>query len=103
MNKMQNEITELLTKAKELLKEEVTTISYETWIKGLEIQSIDNEKINLLVSNNFKKDVLQSKYNDLLTNTFNYLTGKDCIISVFCPEDLVNNTQNGIRGRVYAN
>ena len=30
---MQNELNELLNKAKELLKEETTKISYETWIK----------------------------------------------------------------------
>ena len=36
IRKMQNEANELLTKAKELLKEETTKISYETWIKNLE-------------------------------------------------------------------
>ena len=91
---MQNELIELLTKAKELLKEEVTTISYETWIKGLEIQSVDDEKINLLVSNNFKKGVLQSKYLDLLTNTFNYLTGKECTVTILSREELEQASQN---------
>ena len=91
---MQNELIELLTKAKELLKEEVTTISYESWIKGLEIQSVDDEKINLLVSNNFKKGVLQSKYLDLLTNTFNYLTGKECTVTILSREELEQASQN---------
>ena len=36
---------ELLTKAKELLKDEVTSITYETWIKPLEIQSIEGNHI----------------------------------------------------------
>ena len=34
----QKELDELLTKAKELLKEEMTQISYDTWIKEIEIQ-----------------------------------------------------------------
>ena len=34
---MQNELNELLTKAKELLKDETTKISYETWIKNIEM------------------------------------------------------------------
>ena len=85
---MQNEINELLTKAKELLKEEVTTISYETWIKGIEIQSVDNEKINLLVTNNFTRDFLMSKYSSLLTNTFNYLTNKECVVTIYSREEL---------------
>lgn len=92
---MQNEMNELLTKAKELLKEEVTTISYETWIKGIEIQSVDNEKINLLVTNNFTKDFLMSKYSSLLTNTFNYLTSKECVVTIYSREELNAAAENG--------
>ena len=47
---MQNELNDLLTKAKELLKEETTKISYETWIKVLEIQREDIGHIVLLTS-----------------------------------------------------
>ena len=92
---MQNEINELLTKAKELLKEEVTTISYETWIKGIEIQSVDNEKINLLVTNNFTRDFLMSKYSSLLKNTFNYLTNKECVVTIYSREELNAAAENG--------
>ena len=92
---MQNEMNELLTKAKELLKEEVTTISYETWIKGIEIQSVDNEKINLLVTNNFTNDFLMSKYFSLLTNTFNYLTNKECVVTIYSREELNAAAENG--------
>ena len=34
------ELNELLTKAKELLKNEVTKIAYETWIRDLDIHII---------------------------------------------------------------
>ena len=44
------ELSELLTKAKDLLKDEVTKISYETWIKDLEIESAENGNI-VLVAN----------------------------------------------------
>ena len=53
---MQNELNELLTKAKELLKDETTKISYETWIKNLEIQSFDNDTIVLVASSSFQKE-----------------------------------------------
>ena len=65
---MQSELNELLTKAKELLKDETTKISYETWIKDLEIQSFDNNNIVLVTSTSYKKDSVQSRYGDLLTN-----------------------------------
>lgn len=91
---MQNELNDLLTKAKELLKEETTRISYETWIKVLEIQSQDNGHIVLLTSTDFQKNVISSKYLDLLTNTFNYLTNKDCTVSIVSREELEAASNN---------
>ena len=84
----------LLTKAKELLKEETTKISYETWIKILEIQSEDNDHIVLLTSTDFQKNIVSSKYLDLLTNTFNYLTNKDCSVSIVSREELETASNN---------
>ena len=91
---MQNELNDLLTKAKELLKEEVTKISYETWIKILEIQSADNGHIVLLTSTEFQKNIIISKYSDLLTNTFNYLTNKECTVSIVSREELEADAKN---------
>lgn len=79
---MQNELNELLTKAKELLKDEMTKISYETWIKNLEIQSFDNDIVVLVASSGFQKESIQSRYYDLLTNTFNFITNKECQINI---------------------
>ena len=96
---MQNELNDLLTKAKELLKEETTRISYETWIKGLEIQSQNDNNIILLTSNEFQKNIVYSKYHALLTNTFNFLTNMECNVSIVSREELeqaagdpINNT-----------
>ena len=74
---MQTELNELLTKAKELLKDETTKISYETWIKNLEIQSADNGNIILLATSTFQKDAIEARYHDLLQNTFKYITNKE--------------------------
>ena len=91
---MQSELNELLTKAKELLKDETTKISYETWIKNLEIQSADNNNIILLASSTFQKDAIEARYHDLLTNTFNYITNKDCRISIISKEDAPSVTES---------
>ena len=93
---MQNEANELLTHAKELLKEETTKISYETWIKNLEIQSSENGNIVLVASSSFQKEAIYSRYYDLLTNTFNFITNRDCNITIISkdeiqPEDLINS------------
>ncbi|MBR2588544.1 MAG: chromosomal replication initiator protein DnaA [Bacilli bacterium] len=85
---MQNETNELLTKAKELLKDETTKISYETWIKNLEIQNADNGNIVLIASSTFQKEAIYSRYHDLLTNTFNYITNKDCNVSIISKDEI---------------
>ena len=85
---MQNEANELLTKAKELLKDETTKISYETWIKNLEIQNADNGNIVLVASSSFQKEAIYSRYHDLLTNTFNYITNKDCNVSIISKDEM---------------
>ncbi len=85
---MQSELNELLTKAKELLKDETTKISYETWIKNLEIQSADNGNIILLASSTFQRDAIDSRYHDLLTNTFNFITNKDCSVTIIAKDEV---------------
>ena len=100
------ELNELLTKAKELLKNEVTKISYETWIRDLEINSFEDGNVVLVASNAFQKESIISRYHDLFKNTFNYITNKNCEISVILKDDVaeekseasiqMNNNLSGI-------
>ncbi|MBQ3407845.1 MAG: chromosomal replication initiator protein DnaA [Clostridia bacterium] len=99
---MQSELNELLTKAKELLKDETTKISYETWIKNLEIKSFDNNTIVLVASSSFQKESIQSRYSDLLTNTFNFITNKECVVSIISKEEIDENSEsNFLEDSVY--
>ena len=92
LNIMQKEeLNELLTKAKELLKNEVTKISYETWIRDLEINSFEDGNIVLVASNAFQKESIISRYHDLCKNTFNYITNKNCEISVVLKDDITED------------
>ena len=88
------ELNELLTKAKELLKSEVTKISYETWIRDLDIDSADNGNIVLIANNAFQKESILSRYHGLFTNTFNYITNKNCEISVIFKDDVVEESES---------
>ena len=82
------ELKELLTKAKELLKEEMTIIAYETWIRDLDIESADNNNVVLVASNAFQKESILSRYHDLLKNTFNYITNRNCELQVILKDDV---------------
>ena len=91
---MSYETKELCTKAKELLKKEMTNISYETWIKNIEIQKITNDTIIILVSATFHKDTLKNRYYDLIFNTFKFLTNKEYKIEIISKEDLAKEENN---------
>ena len=82
------ELNELLTKAKELLKEEITIIAYEKWIRNLDIESADNKNIVLVASNPFQKESIISRYHDLLKNTFNYITNRNCDVQIILKDDI---------------
>ena len=83
---------ELVAKIKELLKPEVTKISYDTWILPLDIRSIDGDNIVFTTISEFQKDFIENKYRSLIFNTLRYITNKDWTFSVI---DLSKEGQNG--------
>ncbi len=76
------QIEELLTKAKELLRPEVTDIAYKTWILPLEIDTIENNLIVISVSSIVHKNMIEGRYTDLIKNTFSFLTNIDYDIKI---------------------
>ena len=85
---MYSDKNDLLTKAKDLLKEEMTNISYTTWIKNLEIESVNDNKIVLVAQSTIQKDAIESRLFDLVVNTFNFITNKTCDIKILEKSDL---------------
>ncbi len=78
---MQNDLESILNEAKELLKKEITKISYDTWIKILNIDSMQDNNIVLSVNDPFKIDIVKNRYGSLINNTFNYILNKNCTVS----------------------
>ena len=73
---------ELVSKIKELLKPEVTKISYDTWILPLDIRSIEGDNIVFTTTSEYQKDFIENKYRSLIFNTLRYITNKDWTFSV---------------------
>lgn len=90
---MYTDKNDLLTKAKDLLKEEMTTISYTTWIKSLEIESIKDNKIVLIALSKMQKDAIESRLFDLVCNTFNFITNKTCELEIKEKSEIVLNKE----------
>lgn len=88
---------ELLSKLKELLKDEVSKISYDTWINPLGIRSIENDNIVFTTVSEYQKDFIENKYNSLVFNTLRYITNKDWTFSVIDESKEENNENNIIK------
>lgn len=85
---------ELLNKMKELLKNEVTSISYETWIKPLEIENIEGDHIVFRASSDYQKDYITNRYSSLILNTLKEFTHKEWSYSVLFEGDENSKKEN---------
>ena len=89
---MNSEIEQVWNQAKELLKEEMSQISHKTWIEPLKILSIVDNNIVLVSDDSFKKDMAETKFHDLIMNTFSVILQKDCNVSIVCKDEIKDNT-----------
>ena len=71
---MQINKDELFAQAQELLKDEMSPIAFETWIKTLEITEMTNDNIVFKAVSEYHRDLIKSRYSSLILNTFKYLT-----------------------------
>ncbi len=85
---------ELLSKLKELLKGEVSTISFDTWFASLGIDSIKDNHIVFTVNSEFQQDFIENKFNGLIFNTLRYMTNKEWTFSVIDLSKEENSDQN---------
>lgn len=74
---MKRDKQEILANAKLLLKDEMSNISFITWINPLEVEEWNDQEIIFKVNTSFQKDVIEKKYYDLIFNTFKFLTNKE--------------------------
>ncbi len=71
---MQSELPQVWEKTLNIIKPELTEVSFTTWIKPVEPVSLKNNKLTLGVSNTFAKDILVSRYTTLIANAFKQIT-----------------------------
>ena len=83
---------ELLQKLKELLKSELSVISYETWILPLGIKSIENNHITFTIASEYQRDFIEVKFKSLIFNTLRFITNKEWTYSVVLADDSPENS-----------
>ena len=86
---MQEEMNDVLARAKELIREEITPLRYNTTIKPIEIISLTDTDVCLKVQTLYQKSKIMEQYcADLLKEALLLVTEKDLNIEIVCEEEL---------------
>ena len=79
---MHIEKNELYTRVMEELEKESTNIAFNTWLKPLKISAINDNHIVFEADNMYQKEMVESRYKDLILNTLQFVTNINCTFSV---------------------
>lgn len=74
---MNSQLMDIWQKTLDILKTELTVVSYNTWIKTIAPVSIDDYSVVLGVEVDFNKDILETRYLSLIQNAIKHITQKD--------------------------
>ena len=66
---METELKDLWDKTLNIIKGELTEVSFNTWIKSCEPICISSNTIKISVPNSFTQDILEKRYRDLVINS----------------------------------
>ncbi|KEI02000.1 chromosomal replication initiator protein DnaA [Clostridium botulinum] len=89
---MNAQLEQLWSKTLNIIKGELTEVSFNTWIKSISPVSIDENTIKLQVPNDFTRGILESRYKDLIINAIKLITSKKYNIEFsITSEEVLNN------------
>lgn len=89
---MTNRLDNIWNNSLDLLKDELTKISYNTWFKTIEPVSMNSETITLKVPTEFNKGIIDSRYLPLIQNTIKQITSKEFMINIVIPSSNTSNS-----------
>lgn len=67
--------TEIFEMVKASCQNKLTASAYSLWIKDIECQKLNHKEAVLIVSNDLRKQVIEAKYNETLSNAFIEILG----------------------------
>ena len=80
-------LNEYWNKVLELIKPEIPTISFNTWVVPLKPVSMEDNVIYLKANSEYYKTYVETRYKDLIKNAFRQVTNKECDISIILSEN----------------
>ncbi len=85
---MNSELNKMWQECLSILENEVSSVSFNTWIKDIVPISIDNQTITFSVESSIKKNMVEKLYGDLLKNTILEISGKGYDINIIVAQEI---------------
>jgi len=88
---MVNNLYEIWENMLDIIKGELSQISFSTWLSQIEPVTITNDVLILRVPNEFLKGILEARYYPLFFNVLKYITSKEMEVKFILPNEDINN------------
>lgn len=91
---MDTHLNQLWEKTLNIVKSEMTEVSFNTWIKSCEPLSMASDSIKIGVPNEFTRDILEQRYKDLVANAIRLISSKKYTIEFLIESDFQKEEVN---------
>lgn len=91
---MDADLKNLWGKTLDIIKSELSEVSFNTWIKSCEPISISSDTLKISVPNSFTQDILDKRYKDLVVNSIKAVCSKQYKIEFIIMSDGYDNEEN---------
>ncbi len=82
------------SKTLEILRPEITEVSYKTWIKSIEPKGISDDVLLLEIPNEFNKNILETRYIGILENSLSQVCNKNMTIEFIVSGETTIHNRN---------
>ena len=91
---MDADLKNLWDKTLDIIKSELSEVSFNTWIKSCEPISISSDTLKISVPNSFTQDILDKRYKDLVVNSIKAVCSKQYKIEFIIMSEIYDNEDN---------
>ena len=91
---MDEELKELWEKTLDIIKGELSEVSFNTWIKSCEPISMSSNIIKISVPNAFTQEILEKRYKDLVANSIKAICSKLYNIEFLIASEIQNSEED---------
>ncbi|WNF37143.1 chromosomal replication initiator protein DnaA [Bacillaceae bacterium IKA-2] len=91
---MLQNINDLWNRALAEMEVKVSKPSFDTWLKATKAEVIQNDTITITAPNEFARDWLENRYQNLISEVLQEITGAELKVKIVIPENVEKNNVN---------